>query len=58
MEWTREMREVVADLTDRYVVEGEGCEGACEHCPYCAQCEACEGFWGCGAWEYGMGEDL
>ena len=58
MEWTWEMRDVVAQLADEYVEYGEGCDEACEHCPYAAQCEACEGWWGCGAWEAGMGDDL
>lgn len=58
MEWTREMELVVAELAAEYVVSGEGCEGACEHCPYAEECEASDGWWGCGAWEEGMGEDL
>ena len=58
MEWTQEMRDVVDALTEKYVTYGDGCEKACEHCPYADQCEACEGWWGCGAWEEGMGEDL
>ena len=58
MEWTTEMRQVVEELTERYVTFGEGCEGACERCPYAEQCSACEGWWGCGAWEEGMGDDL
>ena len=52
------VRSSAPGLTARYVTFGEGCEGACEHCPYAEQCEACEGYWGCGAWEEGMGEDL
>lgn len=58
MEWTMEMQMVVAELTEQYVEFGEGCEDACAHCPYAAQCHAAEGWWGCGAWEEGMGEDL
>ena len=58
MEWTMEMQMVVAELTEQYVEFGEGCEDACAHCPYAAQCHATEGWWGCGAWEEGMGEDL
>lgn len=58
MEWTSEMRKVVSELTEKYVKYGDGCDGACEHCPYCEQCDACEGWWGCEAWEEGMGEDL
>ncbi len=58
MEWTWEMRDVVAQLADECVEYGEGCDEDCEHCPYAAQCEACEGWWGCGAWEEGMGDDL
>lgn len=58
MEWTSEMRVVVAELAEQYVVYGEGCEGACERCPYADRCDASEGYWGCGAWEEGMGDDL
>lgn len=58
MEWTSEMRKVTDKLAARYVKYGCGCEKACEHCPYCDQCEAQEGWWGCGAWEKGMGDDL
>ena len=58
MKWTHEMHKVVEELTDKYVEYGEGCDGACEHCPYAEQCNATEGWWGCGAWEVGMGDDL
>ena len=58
MNWNNEMEKVVEVLTEKYVTYGEGCEKACEHCPYCEQCDACEGWWGCDAWEKGMGDDL
>lgn len=58
MEWTREMREVAAELAERYVRYGEGCEEACERCPYAERCAAEGGCWGCAAWEEGMGDDL
>ena len=58
MEWSLEMREVVSRLVDEDVEYGEGCDEACEHCPFAERCAACEGWWGCGAWEVGMGDDL
>lgn len=58
MEWTDEMMDKVDELTDLYVTFGEGCGEACKHCPYREECNEKEGWWGCGAWEEGMGEDL
>ena len=58
MKWTNEMRKVASELTELYVTQGEGCEGACEHCPFAEECKVSEGWWGCEAWEEGMGEDL
>lgn len=58
MNWTKEMINKVDELTDLYVITGEGCENACKHCPYYTECHKTEGWFGCGAWEEGMGEDL
>lgn len=58
MKWNLEMINLVDELTDQYVVFGEGCEEACSHCPYRAECHATEAWTGCEAWEVGMGDDL
>ena len=37
---------------------GKGCDKACARCPFSDLCGKEELFWGCGAWEEGMGDDL
>lgn len=55
---TKEMREVLWELCDKYVEYGKGCDEACEHCPFAEECERDELLWGCPCWEEGMGDDL
>lgn len=55
---TREMYELVDATLMDLVVYGEGCEAACAACPFRERCHEVEGWWGCGAWEEGMGDDL
>ena len=52
-----EYREVWDALADA-VTYGEGCEAACAVCPYRERCYATRGWYGCGIWEEGMGDDL
>ena len=58
MFWTAEAREVTEMLADTYVTCGHGCEEACAHCPFAEACAEAEAWYGCPAWEDGMGEDL
>ena len=50
--------ERVWELLAEAVTYGEGCHEACASCPYAEECHASEGWWGCGVWEKGMGDDL
>lgn len=40
------------------VEAGGDLEPACAQCPYADRCQQEELWWGCGAWEQSMGEDL
>ncbi len=52
-----EFYEVTGELAELVEAGGE-LETACERCPYRAQCRQDELWWGCGAWEQSMGDDL
>jgi len=53
----REFYEVTSELSE-LVEYGGDLEIACERCPYRDRCHREELWWGCGAWEESMGDDL
>jgi hypothetical protein len=53
----REFYEVTSELSE-LVEYGGDLEIACERCPYRDHCHREELWWGCGAWEESMGDDL
>ena len=53
----REFYEVTGELAE-LVEFGGDLDPACERCPYADRCQREELWWGCGAWEQSMGEDL
>lgn len=52
-----EFYEVTGELAELVEAGGE-LETACERCPYRARCRQDELWWGCGAWEQSIGDDL
>ena len=53
----REFYEVTDELATLVEYGGE-LEPACAQCPYAKQCKAQGLYYGCGAWEQAMGDDL
>ena len=48
----------VTDELATLVEYGGDLEPACARCPYAEQCKTQELYYGCGAWEQAMGDDL